>query len=183
MIFHIESFDLYNLTGGPKMATKQVKRPTVRKTITKKTSAKTSIKKVEVSLKTKAEDVVDAVENTIEDVQERTESVFALTKGAAKQIWFANLGIYGSAFEAVQTRYTKLIEARKGLVSELVSRGEKVQDDAEGMIKEGRSNVEQQVEKVTIRLAEVSPLLDVNANMKKLSQRLESVRKTLKKVA
>lgn len=159
--------------------TKQVKKSSAAKTATKKSSAQ----KVEASLKNTVEDVVGAIENAVDDVQEKTESVFASTKGAAKQLWFANLGVYGRAFEEAQTRYTKLTSARQELVSDLVSRGEKVQDDAQSLIKESRNTVEDQVEKVSARFAKVSPLLDVNANMKKLSERLESLRNTFKKAA
>ncbi|MFT7526806.1 MAG: hypothetical protein ACI9LY_001958, partial [Arenicella sp.] len=51
------------------------------------------------------------------------------------------------------------------------------------LIKESRNILEDQVEKVSARFAKVAPLLDVNANMKKLSERLASLRNTFKKAA
>jgi hypothetical protein len=159
--------------------TKQVNKTSSPQAATKVSSAKN----VEVSLKNKVEDVVGVIENAADDVQEKTESVLASTKGVAKQLWFANLGVYGRAFEEAQTRYTKLASDRQQLVSDLVSRGEKVQDDAGSLIKESRNILEDQVEKVSARFAKVAPLLDVNANMKKLSERLASLRNTFKKAA
>ena len=66
------------------------------------------------------------------------------------------------------------------MVDELVSRGEKVQDEAEVMLKEGRATIEEQIEAARGRFTE---MVDVSGRLLVVSDRLESLSQSLKKSA
>jgi transcriptional regulator of heat shock response len=160
---------------------------TTKKSAAKKTAPKTSAK--------------NTIESTADQVTEQANTVFASVKenisnarALAQKIWFANLGMYGRTYEEIQTRFTKLNDEVKGryadltdngqeLVKDLVARGEKVQDEAETLLKEGRATLEEQIEVAKGRLTEVTPIADISARLKELSAKLESLSKDLKKAA
>jgi len=53
--------------------------------------------------------------------------------------------LVNKANDELQTRYTKLNKDSQDLVTDLVARGEKVQDEAQSRINEGRATVEEQI--------------------------------------
>jgi len=69
------------------------------------------------------------------------------------------------------------------LVGDLVTRGEKVQSEAELRIKEGRATVEEQIEVARERLVGLTSVVDIPSRLQDLSNKLESLSKDLKKSA
>ncbi len=176
---------------------------------TKKTSAaKTStakVKKASAKAKVEMKEAVDAVEDVVDAVEDAVETaaegVFAKVTAnvqkaqhVAKQVWFAGLGAAGKTYEEVvgrynalgdelQARYTKLNSDRRDLVEDLVARGEKVQDQAEARLKEGRSSIEDKIEEAKGKLVGLSAKVDIPARLQDLSAKLDSLSKDLKKSA
>jgi len=162
-----------------------------------KTTAKTSAKKQTAKVNKAKQEVVDAVDA----VEATSKSVFAklnknvnMVQGLAKQVWFANLGAAGRTYEEavalankandeIQTRYTKFNKDGQDFVEDLVARGEKVQDEAESRLKEGRATVEEQIEAAKGRLIGFTSVVDIPARLQDLSDKLESLSKDLKKSA
>lgn len=112
----------------------------------------------------------------------------------AKKTYLASLGVVGSSYEGIKTRYVKTnegIQARyeqinqdsQKLVKDLVDRGEKVQDEAGDLIKESRATVEEQIEAAKKRLGGFVSMIDVPARLQDVSDKLESLSKDLKKSA
>ncbi len=168
---------------------------------TTKTSAKATTK-VQAAKVTKAKkEIVEAVDAVEEVVEATSKSVFAKVssniervQGVAKQVWLANLGAAGRTYEEavslyekagdeLQSRYSKLNKGGQDLVEDLVSRGEKVQDEAETRLKEGRATVEEQIEVAKERLVGLTSVVDIPARLQDLSNKLESLSKDLKKSA
>lgn len=167
----------------------------------KKTSAKAAAKTQTTKVNKAKKEVIEAVDAVEEAVEATSKSVFAKVsanvarvQGVAKQVWFANLGVAGRTFEEatslyekagdqLQARYTKLNKDGQDLVEDLVSRGEKVQDDAEARLKEGRVTVEEQIEVAKDRLLGFTSVVDIPARLQDLSKKLESLSKDLKKSA
>lgn len=180
------------------MATKPVSK---KAPAAKKTSAKVTSKKASAKVSKAKKEVVEAVDAIEDAVEATSKSVFAKlnkniesAQNIAKQVWFANLGaagrtyeeavsLYSKAGEELQTRYTKLNKEGQDLVEDLVTRGEKVQDEAEAKIKEGRASVEEQIEAAKGRLVGLTSVVDIPARLKDLSGKLESLSKDLKKSA
>ena len=171
------------------MATKKATTKTTAKTTAKKTSAKTATK-----VESKVEAVTNEVTEQANTVLETLSKNFDNAQGLAKQAWFAYLGVFGRSFEEIQTRvnttgddlrarYAQMSEDRQKLVEDLVSRGEKVQDDAEVLLKESRANIEEQIEVAKNRLSGLVSVVDIPARLQDMSDRLESLSKDLKKSA
>lgn len=156
---------------------------------------KTSVKKASAKAKKEVIEAVDAVENVVETA---AEGVFAKVsknveqaQGLAKNVWYAYLGAAGFAVEEVtnranqvsddiQVRVNKINKEGQDFVQDLVSRGEKVQNDAETVLKEGRASIEVRIEEAKSKVSEV---VDVKARWEDLSDRLEGLRQGLKKTA
>jgi len=180
------------------MATKPVSK---KAPAAKKTSAKVSAKKASSKVSKAKKEVVEAVDAIEDAVEATSQSVFAklnsnieAAQKIAKQVWYANLGaagrtyeeavsLYSKAGEQIQSRYSKLNKDSQDLVEDLVSRGEKVQDQAEARIKEGRATVEEQIEVAKNRLVGLTSVVDIPARLQDLSGKLESLSKDLKKSA
>ncbi len=172
------------------------KKPVAKKATAKKAAIKkTPVKKASVKAKKEVTEAVDAVENVVETAAEAV--IAKVTKNVeqaqdvAKNVWYAYLGAAGFAVEEVsnrankvsedvQSRYTKLNKEGQELVLDLVSRGEKVQDDAESVLKESRASIEVKIEDAKNKVSEV---VDVKARWEDLSERLEGLRQGLKKSA
>ncbi|GAA6139137.1 hypothetical protein NBRC116583_28840 [Arenicella sp. 4NH20-0111] len=171
-------------------------KETAKKTSAKKvTTKKTPVKKASVKAKKEVIEAVDAVENVVETA---AESVIAKVsknveqaQDVAKNVWYAYLGAAGFAVEEVtsratkvteevQSRYNKLNKDGQDFVLDLVSRGEKVQDEAETRLKEGRASIEEKIDEATSKVFQV---VDVKARWEDLSDRLEGLREGLKKSA
>jgi len=171
-------------------------KETVKKTSAKKaTVKKTPVKKASAKAKKEVIEAVDAVENVVETA---AEGVFAKVsknveqaQDLAKNVWFAYLGAAGYAVEEVttranqvsedvQARVTKINKDGQDFVQDLVSRGEKVQNDAESALKEGRAAIEVRIEEAKNKVSEV---VDVKARWEDLSDKLEGLRQGLKKTA
>ena len=167
----------------------------------RKTSAKAAVKTQTAKVNKAKKEVIEAVDAVEEAVEATSRSVFARVnaniarvQGVAKQVWFANLGVAGRTYEEavslytkandeIQTRYTKLNKGSQDLVEDLVSRGEKVQDEAEARLKEGRVTVEEQIEVAKDRLLGFTSVVDIPSRLEDLSKKLESLSKDLKKSA
>ena len=172
---------------------------TTTKSVSKKATAakKTSVKAVSKAKK----EVIEAVDVIEEVVEETTDSIVAkvsknisAAQSVAKQVWFANLGAAGRTYEEavslvnkagdeIQTRYSKLNTGSQELVTDLVARGEKVQDQAQSRLNESRATVEEQIEAAKGRFVGLTSKVDIPARLQNLSNKLESLSKDLKKSA
>lgn len=175
------------------MATKPVSKKSAVKTNTKKKSAK-AVSKAKKEVIEAVDAIEDAVEATSESVVARLSKNVAVAQNVAKQVWFANLGVAGRTYEeavslvnkangGLKARYSKLNEDRVDLVSDLVARGEKVQDEAQSRLSESRVTVEEQIEAAKGRLVGLTSVVDIPARLQNLSDKLESLSKDLKKSA
>lgn len=149
--------------------------------VAKKTSAKSPSAKTD--LKAAATRVSNAQEKLVDSAETEINARFRDAQKAARQVWFAGLGAYGRLFDEAQTRYSRLQKERNELFKDLIARGEKVQDDAEALLKEGRANVEDQIETAKDRFAGVTSKVGIPARLQDLSDRLESLSANLKKSA
>jgi hypothetical protein len=164
-------------------------------TKTTKSVKKESVKKASAKAKAEVVEAVDAVEEAVEVAAETAFAKLSknvdAAQGVAKQIWFAYLGVAGRAYDEVtdryskaeeqlQTQYNKLKSERKELVEDLVARGEKVQDQAEARLNEGRAVLQAQLEGAKERLTSV---VDISAHLEGLSNKLDSLSDDLKKSA
>lgn len=143
---------------------------------TKKTSAK-KVKK----------EATEQVNSVVEQVKENIDSAQELTL----KVWYANLGVYGRVYEEVTTRVAKVSDEvrdrveqlnsdREDLIADLIKRGEKVQGDVEGYLKEGRSNLDDQVAAAKARFSKFSPFKSLSAGLKEASDKLEDLSEDLK---
>lgn len=148
----------------------------------------TSVKKASAKAKKEVIEAVDAVEDAVETAAETVLSSVSKkvsgnvehVQGLAKNVWFAYLGAAGLVVKEAKGQYEKLNKERTNLVEDLVSRGEKVQDEAESFIKNGRSTVEEQIEVAKVR---VTSAFDMPARLKSLADKIEGLSKDLKKAA
>lgn len=169
--------------------TKQTKKPAA-----KTTAKKASAKNVEATVKSKLNSAkADATEQAT-SILETLNTNLASAQDVAQKVWFAGLGVMGrsveeaqgrytKANEEIQTRYSQITEDRQKLVADLVVRGEKVQDEAEVLLKEGRANIEEQIEVAKNRLAGLVSVVDIPARLQDMSDKLETLSKDLRKSA
>ena len=87
---------------------------------------------------------------------------------------------YNKASDQLQTRIKQSKEDREQFLQDLVSRGEKVQNEAEVMLQEGRSTIEEQIEAARTR---VTSIVDVEARLQAVSEKFDSLKNSLKKTA
>lgn len=150
---------------------------------TKTTAKKTSVKKSSAKAKKQNITALETFSANIENAQSFT-----------KQAYFAGLGVFGRSYEEAKTRYSKAnndLQARyeqinedgQKFVKDLVNRGEKVQDDAEELLKEGRANIEEQIEDAKKRISSFTSVIDIPARLQDMSDKLETLSKDLKKIA
>ena len=184
------------------MATKPVsKKAPVAKKTSAKVAPKVTSKKASAKVSKAKKEVIEAVDAIEDAVEATSQSVFAkvnknikAAQKVAQQLWFANLGVAGRTYEEatslyskagqqLQTRYTKLNKEGQDLVEDLVTRGEKVQDEAQVRIQEGRATVEEQIEAAKGRLIGLTSVVDIPARLQDLSSKLDSLSKDLKKSA
>ena len=176
----------------------------------KKAAKKTAPKATKTPKKVAAKaTIVESVESTVSTVEKTAEKVQAdVTKTVnenvekaqelAKQAWFAGLGVVGRSADELQagyakasdeltkagdelkSRYSRINESRDELVKTLINRGEKVQAEAEVLLQEGRTTVEERIETAKTRFTE---MVDISARLQAASDKLESLSKDLKKSA
>lgn len=154
-----------------------------KKTTAKKPAKKTSAKAVKTEVTEQASSVYETLNSNLESAQE-----------IAKKAWFAYLGVFGRSFDEVtsrvekaredlNSRYSQLTTDGQKFVDDLVSRGEKVQDEAEAKLNEGRASIEEQIEVAKNRISEITPELKISETLKTVSDKLESLSKDIKKAA
>ncbi len=169
--------------------TKQVKK-TTKKAASAKKSTITSVEKVEDAVNEATAEVSQTATSFINTVNEAIENARTMSK----QAWLAGLGVFGRSVEEVQdvynqankditSRYSKINQDGQKLVQDLVVRGEKVQGDAQVLLKEGRANIEQQIEVAKNRMTGLVSVIDIPARLQKISDKLEALSKDLKKAA
>lgn len=173
------------------------------------TTTKKSPKTKVSANKTSAKSAVVKANNAVDEVQaEITEQANSLidalgtnmgdAQNFARQIWYASLGVVGRSVEEVQSRldqtneelrsrYAEMNNEVRKMLEELVVRGERVQDDTELRLKEGRASIEEQIDKqielVRTRLSGLVSVVDIPAHLQNVSNRLEALSKNLKKTA
>ncbi len=169
--------------------TKQTTKPAV-----KTTAKKASAKKVEATVKSTVNSAKAEVTEQATSILGALNTNLASAQDVAQKVWFAGLGVmgrsveeaqgrYSKANEELQTRYTKINKDSQTLVADLVVRGEKVQDEAGVRLKEGRANIEEQIEVAKNRLVGLVSVVDIPARLKGMSNKLEILSKDLKKSA
>lgn len=169
--------------------TKQTRKP-----VAKKITAKSSVKKVEAAVNEATAEVTSEVAEQASSIISQFNRNLDSAKKASQQVWFAGLGAFGKSIEEVQdrysslnqeisNRYSQLTKDRQEIVTDLVARGEKVQNEAEHIIKEGRANIEQQIEIAKNRLTGLVSVTDISGRLKMVSDKLETLSKELKKTA
>jgi hypothetical protein len=175
------------------MATQPLSKKAPAKKAVKKTSAK-AVSKAKKEVIEAVDAIEDAVEVTSESIVAKVGKNISAAQNVAKIVWFANLGVAGRTYEEavsllakandeIQTRYTKMNEDSQNLVTDLVARGEKVQDVAQVRMTEGRATVEEQIEAARGRFVGLASVVDVSARLQDLSNKLGSLSKDLKKSA
>ncbi|MCY7296830.1 phasin-related domain-containing protein [Alteromonas sp. a30] len=82
----------------------------------------------------------------------------------ARKIWLAGLGAYGKSFDEVQGQYEKLNTEAGKMFNELVTKGEQLEGEAKGKIKE-KTNIESRVAEVRSKLG-----LDKQSNDEKIAE-------------
>lgn len=179
-------------TTKPAAKKTAAKKPTVKKVTAKKTSAK-----VEDAVNEVVEDVTEAYEDIKEDVVEALEDAkeeaasladnvkasLSKTQESAQQAWLASLGVVGRSADEIKERVAQLKENRESLMTDLIARGEKVQDDAQARIKANRVSIEEQIEMAKKRLPDFTAMVDVPARLQDISDKLKNLSNSLKKSA
>jgi polyhydroxyalkanoate synthesis regulator phasin len=82
----------------------------------------------------------------------------------ARKIWLAGLGAYGKSFDEVQGQYEKLNTEASKMFDDLVTKGEALEGEAKGKIKE-KTNIESRVAEVRSKLG-----LDKQSNDDKIAE-------------
>ena len=106
-------------------------------------------------------------------------------EAVAKKIWLAGLGAYGRSFDELQTRYEKVsskvsTDSQK-LFEELVSRGEKLQGEAEGKLTEGKTELEKRIDTLKDSMPSISvPGAQFTTLLNELNTKLDAIAKDLK---
>lgn len=70
----------------------------------------------------------------------------------ARKIWLAGLGAYGKSVDEAQGRYEKISTEANKIFDELVAKGESLESDAKGKIKQTTGDVEARVADVRKKL-------------------------------
>ena len=141
----------------------------------KKVAAKRAVKKTTTTVKRTAAKTKKAVkaEPKLVDLS-KAESM-------AKSVWFAGLGAYGMSYDELKSSYDKVNEQSQKLFKDLVSRGEKLQSDAESSIKEQRDSIEDAFADARKSVDEFVEKIDVNGRVKVIFSRIDSLSADLKK--
>ena len=152
------------------MAEATAKAP--RKSAAKKTAAKKTTAKKGAAKRTTAKRKPAAAQTS-----------FARAEGVAKQVWFAGLGAYGMSFDELKSNYEKVNEQSQKLFKDLVSRGERLQDDAESALKEQRGSLEERFSGARKSVDEIVDKVDVTGRVKQIVSRIESLSADLRKAS
>jgi len=106
---------------------------------------------------------------------------FNSAEEVAKSVWFAGLGAYGASYDELKSSYAKVNEQSQKLFLQLVKRGEKLQGDAESVIKQQRDSVEDRISDARKSVNELVDKFDFNGRVKQMLARVESLSDDLKK--
>lgn len=68
----------------------------------------------------------------------------------AKDLYLANLGMYGKLYESLEEKVEEYNDKRGDLFKELVKRGEKVQQNAEKRIKDAQQDAEERIKNIDL---------------------------------
>ena len=169
-------------------------KPVAKKVAAKKVSAKTSAKNIEASVSEAVEEIGDEVSAQANSVRDALNENVAQAQKVAKQAWYVYLGALGRSVEEIQggfskandelsSRFQELNNDSQKMVKDLAVRGEKVQDDAEALLKDGRANIEEQIEVAKGKVNDLATSVDIPARLKNISAKLEALSNDLKKSA
>lgn len=155
----------------PEAAAKKAPRKAKKAVAKKKTTAKkTTARKTPVKRTAKAK--AAAPKKAVD---------FSRAEEVAKQVWFAGLGAYGLSFDELKSNYAKVNEQSQKLFKELVSRGERLQGDAESAIKEQRESIEGRFTDARKSVDDLVEKVDVSGRVKQITGRIESLSADLRK--
>ena len=147
---------------------KKAKKTTAKKTTAKKTTAKkTAVKRTSKAKAAAPKKVVD----------------FSRAEEVAKQVWFAGLGAYGLSYDELKSNYEKVNEQSQKVFKDLVSRGERLQDDAESAIKEQRDSLEGRFSGARKSVDDLVEKVDISGRVKQFTSRIESLSADLRKAS
>ena len=96
--------------------------------------------------------------NNIDMIKEKT----ATAEEMARKVWLAGLGAYGKGYEEVKGRFESLSTDSNKLFDELVVKGEKLETEGKGKIKEVQTKVAAKTE-IETRIETVRTKLGLNS--------------------
>ena len=106
-----------------------------------------------------------------------------------QKMFYAYLGMVGKTFDQVsdrvesvqedlQSRYTTLTQDRKEIFGDLVTRGEKVQEEAGDLLKNQYASIEGRMDTVKEKISNVVPFDSIQKRLQSVSERFENLRKS-----
>ena len=121
--------------------------------------------------------------NDIKKAAEKTEEL-------SRKIWLAGLGAYGQSFDNLHNGYEKMSDQAREYFEELVSRGEKLENDTRDNIKTTRQKIKSQADKnkelfskqFTEFKGRVSSGLDKEELLEELQSRVTKLTETINKL-
>ncbi len=108
------------------------------------------------------------------------KKVIETTEDVTRKIWLAGLGAYGKGFDEIQGRYEKINDGANRIFDELVSKGEKIEEDTKVKIKE-KTLVDQRVQDVRKKLGFDSS--DTDTKIEELTAKIDQLTATVEKAS
>lgn len=168
-------------TAAKKVAKKPVKKTTAKRVAAKKSTAKKAVSKRVSASKSAAKRSTAKLKSAAQS----SDSFVDLAKAeeVAKQVWYAGLGAYALSFDVTKASYEKVNEQGVKLFNDMVSRGEKLQDEAESVLKEQRDVIEERFTDARKSVDEIVDKVDVPGRVKQIVNRIESLSMDLRKAS
>jgi polyhydroxyalkanoate synthesis regulator phasin len=121
--------------------------------------------------------------NNIDMIKEKA----ATAEEMARKVWLAGLGAYGKGYEEVKGRFEALSTDSNKLFDELVVKGEKLETEGKGKVKEVKTKVAAKTE-IETRIETVRTKLGLNntdsdKKIEELSDKIEALTAAVAKLA
>ena len=121
--------------------------------------------------------------NNINMIKEKA----ATAEEMARKVWLAGIGAYGKGYEEVKGRFEALTTDSNSLFDELVVKGEKLESEGKGKVKEVQTKVAAKVE-IETRIETVRTKLGLNktdsdTKIEELNAKIEALTAAVAKLA
>ena len=121
--------------------------------------------------------------NNIDMIKEKA----ATAEEMARKVWLAGIGAYGKGYEEVKGRFEALTTDSNSLFDELVVKGEKLESEGKGKVKEVQTKVAAKVE-IETRIETVRTKLGLNktdsdTKIEELNAKIEALTAAVAKLA